>query len=50
MSADPDKIEHIIQVAQTENNDDLMFLLQAATYNARFAYDHKGGESNEEVM
>ena len=30
---------------RSRNNEDFRSLLQAATYNARFAYDHKGGES-----
>ena len=49
MSEDPDKIQHSIQVTQIENNDDLRSLLKAANYNAKFAYDHKGGEIYEEV-
>ena len=49
MSADPDKIQHIIQAGRPDTVEDVRSLLQAAAYNARFAFDHKGNESYEEV-
>ena len=49
VSADPDKIQHIIQAGRPDSVEDVRSLLQAAAYNARFSFDHKGTESYEEV-
>ena len=49
VSADPDKIHHIIQAGRPDTIEDVRSLLQAAAYNARFAFDHQGTESYEEV-
>ena len=49
VSADPDKIQHIIQAGRPDTVEDVRSLLQAAAYNARFAFDHKGAKSYEEV-
>ena len=49
VSADPDKIKFIIHTGKQENTEEVRPLLQAAAYNARFAFDHQGRESYEEV-
>ena len=42
VSADPDKIQHIIQVSRPDTVEDVRSLLQAAAYNARIAFEHRG--------
>ena len=49
MSADPEYIQHIIGAGQPETVEYVRSLLQAVAYNARFAFDHKGDGSYEEV-
>ena len=49
ISADPDKIRTIVDAGRPENLAEVKSLLQAAAYNAKFAFDHKGPESYEEV-
>ena len=40
VSADPDKIHHIVQAGQPETIEDVRSLLQAATYNAKYGFNH----------
>ena len=49
MSADPDKIAHIITAGRPEYTEDVRSFLQAAAYNARFTFDHKEANTYEEV-
>ena len=49
VSADKDKIEAIVQAGRPENVEDVRSLLQAAAYNAKFAFDHKEDLTYEEV-
>ena len=49
VSADPEKIQTITGAGRPENIEDVKSLLQAAAYNAKFAYDHQEAESYEEV-
>ena len=49
ISADPDKIDTIVSAGRPESIAEVKSLLQAAAYNAKFAFDHKGTESYEEV-
>ena len=49
VSADPDKIQHIMQAGRPESTEDVRSLLQAAAYNARYSFDHKQNRSYEEV-
>ena len=49
MSADPDKIQHIVQAGKPETNEDVRSLLQAAAYNAKYGFNHKEDKSYEEV-
>ena len=41
MSADPSKIQTIVQAGRLTNIEEVKSLLQAAAYNAKFAFDHK---------
>ena len=49
VSADPDKIQHIVQVGKPETIEDVRSLLQAAAYNAKYGFDHKEDQSYEEA-
>ena len=49
VSADPEKIQTITGAGRPENIEDVKSLLQAAAYNAKFAYDHQEAESYEKV-
>ena len=49
MSADPDKIDHIVQVGRPETSEDVRSLLQAAAYNTKYGFDHLEDKSYEEV-
>ena len=49
VSADPDKIEVINTAGRPESIADVKSLLQAAAYNAKFAFDHREGVSYEEA-
>ena len=49
ISADPEKIKGIIEAGRPTNSQDVKSLLQAAAYNAKFAYDHTEDVSYEEV-
>ena len=40
VSADPDKIQHIVQVGWPKMIKDARSLLQAAVYNAKYGFDH----------
>ena len=49
MSADPDKINYIITAGRPNSIEDVRSFLQAASFNARYAFDHKESCSYEEV-
>ena len=49
VSANPDKIQHIVQAGQPETIKDVRSLLQAAAYNAKYGFDHLEDKSYEEV-
>ena len=49
VSADPDKITKIVTAGRPENLEDVRSFLQAASYNARFSFDHKEGQTYEEA-
>ena len=49
MSADPDKINHIITAGRPNSIEDVRSFLQAASFNARYAFDHKENCTYEEV-
>ena len=49
MSADPDKIDHIVQVGRPETSEDVQSLLQAAAYNTKYGFDHHEDLTCEEV-
>ena len=49
MSADPDKISHIITAGRPGSTEDVRSFLQAAAYNARYSFDHKEDCTYEEV-
>ena len=49
VSADPEKIQHIVQAGRPESIEEVRSLLQAAAYNAKYAYDHKEDCSYEEA-
>jgi len=49
VSADPAKIENIVAAGRPNSVADVRSLLQAAAYNAKFAFDHQEEESYEEV-
>ena len=49
ISADPEKIRTIVDAGRPENIAEVKSLLQAAAYNAKFAFDHKHTQSYEEV-
>ena len=40
MSADPDKIDHIVPAGRPETIEDVRSLLQAAAYNAKYGFNH----------
>ena len=41
VSADPDKITKIVMAGRPESFEDIRSFLQAASYNARFAFAHE---------
>ena len=49
VSADPDKIQRIVQEGRPETIENVRSLLQAAAYNAKYGFDHKEDKSYEEV-
>ena len=49
ISADPEKVKSIIKAGVPRNCEDVRSLLQAAAYNARFAFDHSEDQTYEEV-
>ena len=49
MSADLDKIQHIVQEGRPETIEDVRSLLQAAAYNAKYGFDHKEDKTYKEV-
>ena len=49
VSADPDKIQTIVAAGRPESLEEVKSLLQAAAYNAKFAFDHQENETYEEV-
>lgn len=49
VSADPRKIEAIIEAGRPTSTDEVRSLIQAAAYNARFAFDHKEDQTYEEA-
>ena len=49
VSADPDKIQRIVQEGRPETIENVRSLLQAAAYNAKYGCDHKEDKSYEEV-
>ena len=49
MSADPDKIQHIVQADKPETIEDMCSPLQATAYNAKHGFDHREDKSYEEV-
>ena len=49
MSADPDKIQRIVQEGRPETIENVRSLLQAAAYNAKYGFDHKKDQSYEEA-
>ena len=49
MSADPDKILHIVQAGKPETIEDICSPLQAAAYNAKYGFNHKEDQSYKEV-
>ena len=49
VSADPDKIHTIVKAGRPNSIEEVKSLLQAAAYNAKFAFDHQESETYEEV-
>ena len=49
VSADPDKIHTIVKAGRPNSIEEVKYLLQAAAYNAKFAFDHQESETYEEV-
>ena len=49
VSADPEKINIITEAGRPESIADVKSLLQAAAYNAKFAFDHQEGITYEEA-
>ena len=49
MSADPDKIHHIISSGRPESIEEVRSFLQAAAYNARYMFDNREDKTYEEV-
>ena len=49
VSADPEKIRRMVEAGRPDSSEDVRSLLQAAAYNARFAFDHNEDETYEEV-
>ena len=49
VSADPEKINRIIEAGRPESTEEVRSLIQAAAYNARFVFDHKEGATYEET-
>ena len=49
VSADLDKMHHIVQAGPPETIEDVRSLLQAAAYNAKYGFDHLETKIYEEV-
>ena len=49
VSADPDKIHHIVQAGRPETIKDIRSLLQAAAYNAKYGLDHNEKKTYKKV-
>jgi hypothetical protein len=49
VSADPDKITHMVQADKPKTIEDVRSLLQAAACNAKYGFDHKEDQTYEEV-
>ena len=49
VSADPEKINRIIEAGRPNTTEEVRSLIQAAAYNARFMFDHKEGATYEET-
>lgn len=49
VSADPEKINKIIEAGRPNTIEEVRSLIQAAAYNARFMFDHKEGTTYEET-
>ena len=49
VSADPDKIKHIKKAGPPESIKEISSLLQAASYNTRYSFDHMEDDSYKEV-
>ena len=49
MSADPDKIAHIITAGRPGTTEDIRSFLQAAAYNAKYTFDHQETHTYEEM-
>ena len=49
VSADPDKIDHIVQAGQPETIKEVQPLLQAAAYNTKYGFDHHKDLTYKEV-
>ena len=47
--ADPDKIAKIITAGRPESLEDVRSFLQAASYNAKFAFSHEEGQTYKEA-
>jgi hypothetical protein len=49
VSASPGKIENIVKAGRPESVEEVRSLLQACSYNARFAFDHSESRSYTEI-
>ena len=49
VSANPDKIHHIVQPGRPETIKEVRSLLQAAAYNAKYGFDHHKTKTYKEV-
>ena len=49
VSADPDKIHHIVQAGRPETIEDVRSLLQATAYNTKYVFDHLETKTYKEV-
>ena len=45
VSADPDKIQHIVRAGPPTSVEDVRSLMQAVAYNAKYGFDHKEKKS-----
>ena len=49
VSESPEKIDNIIQEGRPDNVEEVRSLLQACTYNAKFAFNHKEGGNYSDI-